>query len=77
MYDAEKFLETFGPTLARMRKEKGMSQFDMCEEAGLSRPPASYWETGRRLPTLYSFLCILNALGMTADEMLKECEVDE
>lgn len=74
MYDIDKFMTNFGVVLAKVRKEKGISQLELGEGAGVSAPPVSYWETGKRYPTIYSFIGILNALGITADEFIRRCE---
>ena len=74
MYDADKILTNFGPALARLRTKKDITQAELGEIAGVSAPPVSYWETGKRFPTVYSFIGICNALGISADERLKECE---
>lgn len=77
MYDIDKFMMNFGVVLAKIRTEKGLTQLELGEAAGVTAPPVSYWETGKRFPTIYSFIGILNALGITADDFIRRCEEEK
>ena len=52
-----------------------MRQEDLAEKTGLSANYIGMLERGEKLPALYTFISILNALGITADAVL--CDVLE
>lgn len=63
---------SFGENLARVRKEKGLSQSALAASLCLSRQAVSNWERGKSLPDLEMLSLIASALGVTASELLEE-----
>ena len=57
--------EDLGPRLKRLRKERGRTQTQVGEVAGVSRQQVDHIESGRRLPTLGTLDGIAEALGRT------------
>lgn len=51
-------------TLKEMRKLAGLTQEELAEKVGVSRVELSYWENGRRTPTLSNLRSLINTLGM-------------
>jgi DNA-binding XRE family transcriptional regulator len=49
-YENEEDFLSFGETLARMRRMKGLNQSELGAELGLSQTAVSYYERGLRLP---------------------------
>lgn len=68
-------LKTIGRNIRAIRKAQNMSIDDLAFHSGLSRNYIAMVERGERNPTLKSFLQIVNALKVSADEVL--CDVLE
>ena len=67
--------DSIGRNIRKYRVEKKMRQEDLAEKTGLSANYIGMLERGEKLPALYTFISILNALGITADAVL--CDVLE
>jgi transcriptional regulator with XRE-family HTH domain len=63
--------ETMGQRLARIRKERGVTQVELAERTGLIQVVVSDYERGRlRLPAEMA-VRFAEALGVTTDELLR------
>lgn len=63
--------ETMGQRLARIRKERGVTQVELAERTGLIQVVISDYERGRlRLPAEMA-VRFAEALGVTTDELLR------
>ena len=60
-----------GRNLQRLRQEKGWSQEELAEEAGLHRTYVSGVERGVRNPTVLIVAKLADALGVSPGELLK------
>ena len=60
-----------GLNLKRIRTKKKMSQGDIARALDVHRAYVSGIETGKRNPTLATIEKLANALGISADELLK------
>lgn len=60
----------FGARLAELRKERGFTQLELAEQAGLSRRMLAYYEGQSEHPPTTHLPSIARALGVTADELL-------
>lgn len=67
--------DSIGRNIRKYRVEKKMRQEDLAERTGLSANYIGMLERGEKLPSLDTFISILNALGITADAVL--CDVLE
>ena len=61
-------------TLKRVRRERGMSQEDLAEAAGLSRQVVSNLERGTSHGYPETWKRLATALGVTVDELLEDSE---
>lgn len=68
--------KSFGENLARIRKQKGLSQSALAESLHISRQAVSNWERGRSLPDLETLTMIASALGVSSSELLQEKQGD-
>ena len=59
-----------GARIRAVRMERGMTQAQLAEAAGCGVTHISHVETGNGIPSLQTFLDIVNALGCSADELL-------
>lgn len=59
-----------GGRIRAVRMEKGMTQAQLAEAAGVGVTHISHVETGNGIPSLQTFLDIVNALNCSADELL-------
>lgn len=59
-----------GGRIRAVRMERGMTQAQLAEAAGVGVTHISHVETGNGIPSLQTFLDIVNALGCSADELL-------
>jgi len=60
-----------GQNLKRIRTKKKMSQGDVARALDVHRAYVSGIENGKRNPTLATIQKVANALGVSADELLK------
>ena len=58
-----------GPTLRRLRRLRGMSQRDVAQASGITRPMLSGYERGRTLPSVETLDRLLAALGASLAEL--------
>lgn len=65
-------LDTIGKNIRQFRIEKKMSQEDLAEKAGLSSNYIGMIERGEKVPSLTTFINILNSLGVSADMILTD-----
>lgn len=57
--------------MKKIRKEKGMSQGDICRKLDLDRAYISNVESGNKNPTLSTITRLAKALGVSIDKLLK------
>ena len=62
---------SIGENIRKYRKTKKMTQETLAERAGLSVNYIGSIERGEKLPSLETFIVILNQLGVTADCILQ------
>lgn len=77
MTDAERLLkmqEKIGKEIRRIRTAKGISQFELHRETGLSINYISLVENGKRMLSLTSLLHIADALGVKMSLVIKRFE---
>ena len=60
-----------GENMRRIRLEKDMTQGDICRKLNVDRAFISNIESGKKNPTLSTISRIAEALGGSADELLK------
>lgn len=62
--------------IAKLRKEKGLSQEAFAEKLGVSRQSVSKWESGSALPDTDKIVAMSELFGVSTDFLLKEdiCE---
>ena len=62
--------EKFGEFIAKLRKEKGMTQKELAEKLFVSDKAVSKWERGQSLPDITMVNPLAEALEVTAAELL-------
>ena len=65
-------LETIGRNIKKYRIEKKLRQEDLAEKTDLSSNYISMVERGEKIPSLETFISILNALEISADMVLAD-----
>lgn len=66
-------LDSIGKYLRKYRREKGLSQETLAEMTNLSSNYIGMLERGQKVPSLETFIELVNALGISADMLL--CDV--
>ena len=66
-------LDSIGKYLRKYRREKGLSQEALAEKINLSSNYIGLLERGKKVPSLETFIDLVNALDISADMLL--CEV--
>lgn len=61
-----------GKRIKLIRNKRGISQAELAERVGCSAPFISYVESGLKSMSLETFIYIANALGVSADELLRD-----
>ena len=62
--------ESFGPRLARLRKERGFTQVELADKVGIIQVLVSDYERNRLRPHADMIVRFALALGVSADELL-------
>ena len=70
--EAKRNADMFGPMLRRVRMERGLTQEELADAAGLHRTEISLLERNRRKPLLETVVAISRGLEMTPAELLHE-----
>ncbi len=63
-------METFGQRLARIRKEKNLTQNDLADYLSISPQAISKWESDLTSPDLDTIVKLANLFNMSTDELL-------
>ena len=67
----DKISEQLGKNMKRIRAKKKMSQGDIARAFEVDRGYISNIENGKKNPTIATIQKLANALGVSADELLK------
>jgi transcriptional regulator with XRE-family HTH domain len=67
----DKISKQLGQNMKRIRAKKGMSQGDIARALEVDRGYISNIENGKKNPTIATIQKLANALGVSADELLK------
>lgn len=62
--------QTFGATVAALRKERGMTQLELAERMGVTDKAVSKWERDLSFPDAASLPKLAETLGVTVDELM-------
>ena len=62
--------EKIGKFIAKCRKEKGITQFELAEKLGVTDKSIGNWENGRNMPDLSLFKPLCDELGITINELI-------
>lgn len=65
-------LDSVGKNIKKFRLVKKLRQEDLAEKTGLSSNYIGMVERGEKIPSLETFISIINALGVSADMVLSE-----
>lgn len=69
--------EKFGEFIAKLRKERGLTQKELAEKLFVSDKAVSKWERGQSLPDITMLNPLAEALGVTAAELLNCGRLEE
>lgn len=69
--------EKIGKFIARLRKEKGLTQAQLAEHFDISNKAVSKWENGKSLPDASIMIDLCNLLGITVNELLSGERINE
>ena len=62
--------DTLGGRIARLRKEKGMTQLELADRMGVTDKAVSKWERDVSCPDIASMPRLAEVLGATVDELM-------
>lgn len=65
-------LDTIGKNIRMFRLSKKLRQEDLAEKTGLSANYVGMVERGEKIPSLETFIKIVNALGVSSDMILTD-----
>ena len=66
----------FQDTLKELRKNKGISQYDLAESLNISRSVVAKWETGLTLPNEENVSLLMKYFNVTREELFKNEETE-
>ncbi len=64
-------LSSIGKHIREKRIENEWTQEELASKTGLSLSYVGMIERGKRIPTMETFICIINILNVSADEILE------
>ena len=67
-------LVALGKQIAKLRREREVSQEDFAEICGLHRTAIGLLERGKSIPRLDTLLCVSQGLGVTVSKLLHGIE---
>lgn len=70
MIDADKSIKVIIDRLKNLREMKGMSQLDLSLASGISQTAISQMESGKKNPSLATFLKLCDALEISPESVL-------
>jgi transcriptional regulator with XRE-family HTH domain len=70
-------MTTFSKRLSAARHMRGLSQSDLASKAGLQQVAISFFETGRRSPSLGNLKRLADALEVTTDYLMGRSDFAE
>ncbi len=73
----QKALSVFSKNLRRIRKAKGLSQYDLADKTGISQRMIYHYENHVSEPPLYKIAAIAKALGVKVSELLENSADEE
>ena len=63
--------ETLGKRIARLRREKGMTQLDLAERMGVTDKAVSKWERDLSCPDISTLPNLAQTLGISMEELMQ------
>ena len=72
MADDKTLLTRYGKRLRKARLEKGLTQLELAHKAGVSVNHYALIERGEKNPSVTTFTCIIEVLGLKPDDVLKK-----
>lgn len=60
----------FAPNLLYLRKQKGLTQAEMCSQIDVQRSSLSYWENGQAVPDLARLLDLCKFFDVSLNELI-------
>lgn len=63
--------QTFGTTIAALRKAQGMTQLELAEKMGVTDKAVSKWERDLSFPDVSSLPKLAEIFGVTVDELMQ------
>jgi transcriptional regulator with XRE-family HTH domain len=69
--DEERYLNGVAKNIARIRKQKGITQEQLAELTGMDAVSIGYIEQGKRRPTLRTIYRLATSLHIPPDSLLK------
>lgn len=59
----------FGPTIAKLRKQRRLTQAKLADEIHVTQAAVSQWETGRTYPDHQQLFILANYFGVTVEAL--------
>ena len=63
--------QTFGTTIAALRKAQGMTQLELAEKMGVTDKAVSKWERDLSFPDVSSLPKLAEIFGVSVDELMQ------
>lgn len=68
---------TLGSLIAKLRKERNMTQADLAAVMGVTDKAVSKWERDLSYPDIASFPRLAQTLGVTVDELMRSGDMED
>ena len=77
MYDVENSVAEIVKEMKRVREDKHLSQLDLSLASGVSQTMISQIESGKKVPTLSTFLKLCSAMNVGAEVIMHDALLDD
>lgn len=59
-------------SIRKLRRDKGLSQFELAELLGINQSAVAQWETGKTAPNFKRLKKLAEILGCSVDDLMKD-----
>ena len=73
----DKKMQEFGLRLKFLREHKGISRYRVAEITGNNYDAVAKWESGARLPDIFTFMKLADLLDVSAKELVEASELEK
>lgn len=67
-------MQMIGDKIKELRKARGLSQIQLAVQCDVYPDYISWWESGKRMPSLLNAIALADSFGVSLDELCGRCK---